>query len=142
MTKRTATLPPGNDTCAAPVAVLAGPTGDTSGATDTYSALTYSAACRRSFFDGRDLVYQYTATATGTVIATVAPEANFDAALLLLQPTCGAAQCVRFADAAGAGVPESFVFSVSRGQTYYLVVDAWNREMPNTFGRFTLTVQP
>ncbi|MDP2273592.1 MAG: hypothetical protein Q8K32_22825 [Archangium sp.] len=145
VTKRTATVPPANDTCAAPTAVLAGPTGvtgDTSGATDNYSALTYSAACRRSFFDARDLVYQYTATATGTVTATVSPEATFDAALLLLQPTCGAAQCVRFADAAGAGVPESFAFSVTQGQTYFLVVDGWNREMPNTFGRFTLTVQP
>ncbi len=145
VTRRSATSPPSNDTCSAPMAVLAGPTGvtgDTSGATDTYSALTYSAACRRSFFDARDLVYQYTATATGTVTATLSPEATFDAALLLLQPTCGAAQCVRFADAAGAGVPESFSFSVTQGQTYFLVVDGWNREMPNTFGRFTLTVQP
>jgi hypothetical protein len=144
VTKRPATLPPSNDTCSAPMAVLAGPTGvtgDTSGATDTYSALTYSAACRRSFFDARDLVYQFTATATGTVTATVSPEATFDAALLLLQPTCGAAQCVRFADAAGAGVPEAFSFSVTQGQTYYLVVDGANRELPNTFGRFTLTVQ-
>lgn len=146
VTKRPATLPPANDTCAAPAVVLAGPTGitgDTSGATDNYSALTYSAACRRSssFFDARDLVYQYTATATGTVTATVSPEASFDAALLLLEPTCGAAQCVRFADAAGAGVPEAFSFAVTQGQTYFLVVDGWNREMPNTFGRFTLTVQ-
>jgi len=61
--------------------------------------------------------------------------------LLLLQPTCGAAQCVRFADAAGAGVPEAFSFSVTQGQTYFLVVDGWNREMPNTFGRFNLRVQ-
>ena len=145
VTRRPATLPPANDTCAAPVAVVAGPTGvsgDTTTATDNYSALGYSAACRgRGFFDARDLVYQYTATATGTVTATVSPEASFDAALLLLQPTCGAAQCVRFADGAGAGVPEAFSFAVTQGQTYFLVVDGYNREMPNTFGRFTLTVQ-
>ena len=144
VTRRPATLPPSNDTCSAPMAVLAGPagvTGDTSGATDTYSALNYSAACRRSFFDARDLVYQYTATATGTVTATVSPEATFDAALLLLQPSCGGAQCVRFADGAGAGVPEAFSFAVTQGQTYFLVVDGWNREVPNTFGRFILTVQ-
>ncbi|MDP1829706.1 MAG: hypothetical protein Q8L48_40950 [Archangium sp.] len=145
VTKRPATLPPSNDTCTAPTPVLAGTagvTGDTSGATDNYSALTYPAACRgRGFFDARDLVYQYTATATGTMTATVSPEATFDAALLLLQPACGAAQCVRFADGAGAGVPEAFSFAVTAGQTYFLVVDSWNREMPNTFGRFTLTVQ-
>jgi hypothetical protein len=116
-------------------------TGDTSGATDNFSGLNYAAACRRSFFDARDLVYQYTATATGTVTATISPEASFDAALMLLQGTCGAAQCVRFADSGGAGVPEAFSFAVTAGQTYFLVVDSWNQEMPNTFGRFTLTVQ-
>ena len=144
LTKRPATLPPANDACSAPTPVPAGPlgvTGDTSGATDNYSALTYSAACRRSFFDGRDLVYQYTATATGSVTATVSPEATFDAALLLLQPTCGAAQCVRFADAGGPGVPEAFSFAVTAGQTYFLVVDSANIESPSAFGRFTLTVQ-
>ena len=144
VTKRTATLPPSNDTCNAPTAVLAGPTGvmgDTSVASNDYSALNYSAACRRSFFDARDLVYQYTATATGSVTAVVSPEGSFDAALLLLQPTCGAAQCVRFSDSGGAGVPESFSFSVTQGQTYFLVVDSANREVPNAFGRFTLIVQ-
>jgi hypothetical protein len=144
VTRRTATTPPSNDTCSAPTPVTAGPTGvmgDTSGATNDYSSLTYSAACRRSFFDARDLVYQYTATATGSVTAAVSPEATFDAALLLLQPTCGAAQCVRFSDSGGAGVPESFSFSVTQGQTYFLVVDSANREVPNAFGRFTLTVQ-
>lgn len=144
VTRRPATSPPTNDACAAPTPVTRGATGvsgDTSAATDTYSALTYSAACRRSFFDGRDLVYQYTATTTGTVTATVSPEAGFDAALLLLQPSCSAAQCVRFADAAGAGVPEAFSFSVTQGQTWFLVVDSANRELPHAFGRFTLTVQ-
>ncbi len=144
VTKRPATLPPANDTCTAPTPITAGPTGvsgDTSVATDSYSALTYPAACRRLFFDGRDLVYQYTATSTGTVTATVSPEATFNPALLLLQNGCGAAQCVRFADAAGAGVPESFSFPVTQGQTYFLVVDSANREQPNAFGHFTLTVQ-
>ncbi len=144
VTKRTATLPPGNDSCSAPTVVplgATGVTGDTSVATDTWSALTYSAACRRSFFDARDLVYQFTAPTTGTVTATVSPEATFNPALLLLQSSCGAAQCVRFADAAGQGVPESFAFPVTQGQTYYLVVDSANREVPGAFGRFSLTVQ-
>ncbi|MFZ5439119.1 MAG: hypothetical protein ACOZQL_03880 [Myxococcota bacterium] len=144
LTKRPATPPPSNDTCAAPAPVAhgaTGVTGDTSVANDNLSALTYSAACRRLFFDGRDLVFAYTAPATGTVTATVVPEAGFNPALLLLQGSCGAAQCVRFADAAGAGVPESFAFPVVQGETWYLVVDSANREVPNAFGRFTLTVQ-
>jgi hypothetical protein len=48
---------------------------------------------------------------------------------------------VRFADAAGQGVPESFSFPVTAGQTYFLVVDSANREVPGAFGHFTLTVQ-
>lgn len=144
VTRRPATSPPSNDTCAAPTIIPPGATGvsgDTSGAIDQYSALTYGAACRRSFFDARDLVYQFTATTTGPVTATVSPEAGFDAALLLLQPSCAAAQCVRYADAAGAGVPEAFSFAVTPGQTWFLVVDSANRELPHAFGRFTLTVQ-
>ena len=118
-----------------------GVSGDTTAATDNYSALTYSAACRRSFFDARDLVYQYTATATGTVTATLTPEASFDRG-----PAAPAAQLRGRAVRAlrrlgGAGVPESFSFAVTQGQTYFLVVDSHNREFPNTFGRFTLTVQ-
>lgn len=144
VTLRSPTSPPANDACASPTVVTLGPTGvqgDTSAATDSYSALTYSTACRRLFLDARDLVYQYTASATGTVTATVSPEAGFNPALLLLEPACSPAQCVRLVDAAGAGVPESFSFPVSAGQTYYLVVDSANRELPGAFGRFTLTVQ-
>ncbi|MEW5740980.1 MAG: hypothetical protein AB1938_18815 [Myxococcota bacterium] len=145
--KLPATLPPANDTCAGPGVVTAGATGvmgDTTAARDDYSISStpnYSSACRTYFFSGRDLTYQYTATATGTVTARVAPQGLFDPALMLLQPMCGAASCVRFSDSGGAGVPESFTFSVTQGQTYYLVVDSWDGEQPNTFGAFTLTVQ-
>lgn len=144
VTLRPPTTPPGNDGCGAPLAVPLGATGvqgDTTAATDSYSSLSYATACRRLFLDGRDLVYAYTASATGTVTATVTPEATFNPALLLLQPTCAPAQCVRLVDAAGAGVPESFSFPVTMGQTYYLVVDSANRELPGAFGRFSLTVQ-
>jgi hypothetical protein len=145
--KLPATLPPSNDTCAAPVVVMTGAmgvTGDTTAARDDYSissAPNYSAACRTYFFSGRDLTYLYTATATGTVTARVVPQGLFDPALMLLQPTCGPASCVRFSDSGGAGVAEALTFSVTQGQTYYLVVDSWDAEQPNTFGAFTLTVQ-
>lgn len=145
--KLPATLPPSNDSCTAPGVVMPGATGvagDTTGAKDDYSISSnpnYASACRQYFFSGRDLTYQYTASATGTATATLTPQGLFDPALLLLQPLCGAASCVRFADSGGPGVAESFTFSVTAGQTYYLVVDSWDGTQPNTFGAFTLTVQ-
>lgn len=144
VTLRPPTTPPTNDGCGLPSAITLGPTGvqgDTSVATDSFSALSYSTACRRLFLDARDLVYAYTASATGTVTATVNPESGFNPALLLLEPSCNPAQCVRLVDGAGVGVPESFSFPVTMGQTYYLVVDSANRELPGAFGRFTITVQ-
>ena len=145
--KLPATLPPSNDSCTAPGVVpqgAMGVSGDTTGARDDYSISTvpnYSAACRMYFFSGRDLTYQYTASATGPVTATLTPQGAFDPALMLLQPVCGAASCVRFSDSGGPGVAEAFTFSATAGQTYYLVVDSWDGTQPNTFGAFTLTVQ-
>lgn len=143
VTRKPATPPPGNDTCAAPTPVAHGATvmGDTTAATDNYNSLGYPQVCRRGLLDARDVVFSYTATVTGTVTAVVTPEVGFNPALLLLQNSCAAAQCVRFADAQGAGVPESFSFSVTAGSTYFLVVDSVSRELPNAFGRFSLTVQ-
>jgi hypothetical protein len=145
--KRPATLPPSNDSCAAPGVVMQGAmgvVGDTTGARDDYSISSsppYASACRPYFFSGRDLTYQVTAAATGTMTATLTPQGLFDPALLLLQPTCGAASCVRVSDTGGPGMAEALTFSVTAGQTYFLVVDSWDGAQPNTFGAFTLTVQ-
>jgi hypothetical protein len=145
VTVRAPTSPPTNDSCTAPVVVTQGATGvmgDTSAATNTYSSLNLSAACRGStFLDARDVVFQFTPGATGTVTATVTPEAGFNPALLLLQPSCAATECVRRVDAAGVGVPESFAFPVTQGQTVFLVVDSASPEVPGAFGRFSLKVE-
>ncbi len=145
VTRKPATLPPANDTCANALPVPlggAGVTGDTAVARNDYSSLTYGQACRRSFFDGRELVYQYTASQAGTLTASLLPEAGFDAALLLLQGACDPAQCVRAADSGGAGVPESVTFDVLAGQTVWLVVDSRDRTLPHAFGHFTLRLGP
>lgn len=145
--KLPATLPPPNDGCAAPAVVPHGPAGvagDTTGARNDFSLGStppYGPACRGFFFSGRDVTYQYTAPATGTVTATVTPVGLFDPALMLLQPTCGADACVRFADSGGAGVAESLTLSVTAGHTYYFVVDAWDGAQPDTAGAFRLVVQ-
>jgi hypothetical protein len=75
------------------------------------------------------------------VTATATPEAGFNPALLLLQPSCAATECVRRVDAAGVGVPESFAFPVTQGQTVFLVVDSASPEVPGAFGRFSLKVE-
>lgn len=149
VTLRAPTLPPANDSCAgALVAVPPGPTGvtgDTTGARDDYSSsstpATYAAACGGQFFSGRDVVYQFTAAATGSVTATVTPQAGFDPALLLLLPLCGPGACVRASDAAGPGGAEALTFSATSGQTYFLVVDSYDGTQPFTSGAFQLTVQ-
>jgi hypothetical protein len=144
--KRPATLPPVNDTCATPSALVANVTvtGDTTGARDDFSLGStplYATPCRSYLFTGRDVAYSFTATTTGTVTATLSPSATFDGALLLLAPTCSAAQCARFADTGGAGVPEALSFSVTAGQTYFLVVDNYDSSQPHAFGQFSLSVQ-
>jgi hypothetical protein len=143
------TPPATNDTCLTAQNVpggAVGVTGNTSNATNDYSSTSvpaYSPACTPagSPMDGKDVVYQYTATATGPVTARVVPAGNFDVALLLLQPTCGAASCTDLADVGPGGAPEQLTFNVVSGQTYFLVVDMYNVASPGPFGTFTLTVQ-
>jgi hypothetical protein len=145
VTRKPATLPPANDACVSPAVVASGATGvtgDTAVARNDFSSLTYGSACRTAFFDGRDLVYQYTPAASGPVTATLSPEAAFDGALLLLQGSCAPASCVRAADSGGAGVPESVTFDAVAGQTVWLVVDSRDRTVPANFGAFTLRVTP
>ncbi|MGV3624301.1 MAG: hypothetical protein ACO1OB_26010 [Archangium sp.] len=141
--RRAATPAPSNDTCTMPTTLAHGAAvqGDTKAANDNFNSLSYPQVCRRGLLDARDVVYAYTATTTGTATAVVTPEAGFNPALLLLQNSCAAAQCVRFADAQGAGVPESFSFPVTQGATYFLVVDSVSREVPNAFGSFSIRVQ-
>lgn len=141
------TLPPANDTCAgAATLTVGGPavSGDTTQAADDYSSSSappYSSACSNWSFSGNDLVYQFTATATGAVNAMLVPSASFDGALLLLGSTCGAASCSGYADSALAGGTETLGISVNAGATYYLAVDSYSDSQASSSGTFTLSVQ-
>ncbi|MBE2248709.1 MAG: hypothetical protein IAE78_04100 [Myxococcus sp.] len=141
------TPPPSNDTCAAPIAVPLGATGvsgDTTGARDDYSIGSqprYAPACGNVFMSGRDVVYSFTAPASGTFTATVEPQGAFDPALQQLNGGCSAAQCVRSANTAGPGGAEAIVFAATTGQTIFFVVDSVDAAAPYGFGRFTLRVQ-
>lgn len=143
-----ATVPPGNDTCAAPQTLAIGTivSGDTTNSADNFSTTSspaYGSACTTNHpypFTGRDLVYQFTATSTSHTV-TVTPAVNFDPALLLLQPSCSASSCLVASDNIGGGVAETLVLTTMPGQVYYLVVDAWDSSKPMTSGTFTITVQ-
>lgn len=141
--QRSAPTPaPANDSCFAPVALTAGTPqpGNTTPAHDSYDATTYATACRGLLYSGRDQVYSWVATATGTASVVVSPAPEFNPALLLLGGSCNPSQCQRGVDAVGPGVPESFSFPVTAGQTYFFVVDSRDRELPGAFGAFELTV--
>jgi hypothetical protein len=140
-------LPPTNDTCSAPVSLTQGATGvtgNTTGALDTYSIGStprYASACGTSFMSGRDLVYAFTPSSSGTFTATVTPQGAFDPALLQLNGSCSANQCARAADTAGPGASEAITFSATAGQTVFFVVDSADASAPYGFGSFTLRVQ-
>jgi hypothetical protein len=137
------TLPPSNDTCAAPTALTAGVavTGSTIGAKDDFSLGGYPASCGLFLNTGRDVTYSFTAPTTGTVTATITPAGLYDPSLLLLAPSCGAAACARASNVGGPGVPESLSFAVTAGQTFFLVVDSADGSLPNSSGQFSLVVQ-
>ncbi len=137
------TLPPANDTCAAPTALTAGVavSGSTIGAKDDYSLGGYPGSCGLSLNTGRDVTYQFTAQTTGTATATVSPVGLYDPSLLLLTPSCAASTCARSANVGGPGVPESLTFAVTAGQSDYVVVDSADGSLPNSSGQFSLIVQ-
>lgn len=140
-------LPPANDTCSAPAMVTQGATGvtgNTTGAIDDFSIGSnprYAPACGNSFMSGRELVYAFTPTSSGTFTATVTPQGVFDPALLQLNGSCSPSQCARSADTAGPGASEAITFTASAGQTVFFVVDSADPSAPYGFGSFTLRVQ-
>jgi hypothetical protein len=141
------------ETCATAFSLTIGQTisGDTTPAVDDYSrnsSPAYGTACtsNNSYpFTGRDLVYEFTATATSHV-ATLTVSQNFDPALMFIRPppgqTCSPAYCADFSDAIGNGASETLSMTgLTVGQKYFLVVDNWNAGAGFNSGSFTLTVQ-
>lgn len=138
---------PANDTCATPATVPLGATGvggNTTGATDSYSVGSnprYASGCGNAFMSGRDVVFVFTPPTSGAFTATVTPQGAFDPALLQLNGSCSAAQCVRASDTGGPGASEAIAFSATAGQPVYFVVDSADGAAPYGFGAFTLRVQ-
>ncbi|MBS1151796.1 MAG: Alkaline serine protease [Myxococcaceae bacterium] len=141
------TLPPSNDSCSAPIILTVGGAarmGNNTQAANDYSSTStppYSTACNNFGYGGSDLVYQFTATTTGTVQATVTPGAGFDPALLLLTGSCSPAACLSAVDTGFTADPETLSISAVAGQTYFLVVDNYSSSASSGKGTFTIQVQ-
>ncbi|MBI3183513.1 MAG: hypothetical protein HYZ28_15355 [Myxococcales bacterium] len=113
-------------------------------ASDDYSSTSgpaYSSPCDQLAFSGKDVVYEFRPAAGGSFTATLQPSGSFDAALLLLQPVCGAGSCTAVSDRPGQGLSETLTFSGTAGQSYFLVVDAWDGQSGNSSGSFAIRVQ-
>lgn len=142
-----ATPPPANDSCSAPTLVTLGPVGvmgNTTGAIDDYSVASnprYASACGNRFLNGRDAVFVFSAPTAGSFVARLTPQGVFDPALLQLNGSCSAAQCVRASDSAGPGGAEAITFSAIAGQTIFFVVDSADGSARSGYGSFTLSVQ-
>jgi hypothetical protein len=142
---------PANDTCqnAAPLTIGTPKTGTTIGATRNYDA---GFGCVQNIEQkGPDVAYsvmltsgqQYTFTLSGL-------DATFDGSIELLGPSGGnpafcdgdlsAGACVAGSDAALAGGTETFQYTATATDTYYVIVDSGPTGGPNTEGNFTLTV--
>jgi hypothetical protein len=90
-----------------------------------------------------DVVYAFTAVATGRATAVLSPEPTFQTELVVLE-ACRVNSCLQQAVGSGAGAPISLDFTTVAGRTYYLVVDsellAAPPPDPSSRGGFTLGV--
>ncbi|MBX7099316.1 MAG: hypothetical protein K1X89_16505 [Myxococcaceae bacterium] len=140
------TLPPSNDTCSSPKALTVGAApvaGTNVGATNDYSSSSipkYSSACDTFSFAGQDVVYQFTATTTGTAQVLVTPSASFDVALLSLGTSCSPASCLDYEDKGLKGAAETLSIPTVAGQTYFVVVDVYSASSTSPEGTFTISV--
>ncbi len=143
-----AASPAANDSCAstAELANNMSVAGSTLGAADDLSSTGvgtwYTSTTCNELFPGADVVYRYTATATGTVRVTVTPQRGYDVSVALLS-SCAQNACVATEDRHLAGEPEVLTFPATQGTTYFLAVDSYypgTAGYPNSRGGFVIGV--
>ena len=116
----------GGDTCAMAPDVTAGGvftgTTDTTGVVDDYGPSAGTCPTGGSA-SGRDVAYALSPATTTSYTVTVTPlNSTFDP-LLYAQLACGTNTCLAGTTLNGPGQPESITFSVTGGQTAYVIVD-------------------
>lgn len=129
-------LSPLDDECAGAVPIFDGITiGNNVGYTDSPQTGT----CPATGTMGADLWYEYTATGSGDVLATVCAAsggaATFDTVLAAFSGSCGSLTEIACNDDR-CGLQSQMRFAVTAGQTYYIAVGGYN----GASGDFTLVV--
>ncbi len=89
-------------------------------------------------FAGMDVVYAWTAPATGTATVTLIPDPNYDPGFVVMS-ACAPDSAVAYADVGGSGRPDTASFEAQQGTTYYVVVDYFS-STTTAVGGFELTV--
>ena len=130
----------GGDTCAMAPDVTAGGvftgTTDTTGVVDDYGPAAGTCPAGGSA-SGRDVAYALSPAITTSYTVTVTPLTSTFDPLLYAQLACGTNTCLAGTTLNGAGQPESITFSVTGGQTAYVIVDG---ELV-TRGPFEISIQ-
>lgn len=122
-------MPAPNDACAGAEVLPANTTvvGTTVGAADDFNNTLpnqwYGGSPKCGFtFPGADVVYAYTASASGPVTVTLQPQRGFDAALSVLS-ACSENRCIESLEAATSD-KLTITFEATSGTTYSIVVDS------------------
>jgi hypothetical protein len=143
--------PPANDTCQNAAALTIGTpkTGTTVGATRNYDA---GYDCVMNFEQkGPDVAYSVVLTSGQAYTFTLSGlDSTFDGSIELLGPSganpafcdgdLSMGACVAGSDVALAGGTETFQYTATATDTYYVIVDSGPAGGPNSEGAFTLTV--
>lgn len=140
--------PAPNESCAAPQALAtnatrAGSTLAASNHLDSLGANTwYDGAGCNVGLPGPDVVYQWTAGASGPAAVRVAPQLGYDVAVSLLS-ACAPSSCLAVQDSGDASAGETLAFTAVAGKTYFFAVDSYTGSATSRANRggFVISVE-
>ncbi len=152
-----ATFPAPNDRCesAQTVAPNSSLVGTTLGALNDYEGNpntpanpgVYTGANCTTFLRGSDVAYKFTAEQSGLAAVRAMPDQAYNLGLAVFSETCGAGACIGVSDQSvlDIGEPESVIFPIVAGRTYFIVVDSPNiynpAAPPHGNGKFLLELE-
>jgi hypothetical protein len=140
--------PPANESCAAPQTLptntaVPGTTLAASNQMDSLGANTwYDGNGCNVGLPGPEVVYAWTAPASGPAVARVAPQLGYDAALALLS-ACAPSSCLQVVDQGDVSTGETLSFNAVAGKTYFLAVDSYTNSTTSRANRgaFLISVE-
>jgi hypothetical protein len=140
--------PAANETCSAPQVLptnyaVPGSTLAASNQMDSLGTNTwYDGSGCNVGLPGPEVVYAWTAPASGQATARVAPQLGFDAALVLLS-ACAPSSCLQVMDQGDVSTGETIAFSAVAGKTYFFAVDSYTNSTTSRANRgaFLISVE-